>query len=297
MARRKRLPQYKKRRRKAKRSDAEYIKSAINLSLLVPSLRPLAKRKKLKSVEKARITRKERILKGVPNIFPVSRQQAKKLGNQTFATGVQGIQLRGVPENANIQFKGKDIVVEYNGRRYLYWHLSRATVRSRRGMRDAGQSAFNQQFPIDIVAELAEKAFKTENVVQINLWAHAGIVGNPQHTVEEFIQWVNDKWSAGRYISTVTNANTGNTYSTSSDPGKWVNGIAILLEDAEYAKRRKALIRKHKHVQEDLEAAGRAHRERERKRLAAKGLLDVAGTPLPKKKRKAPVKRKKGKRK
>ena len=283
MARRKPPSYRRKRKRKAQRSDADYIKSAQNLSLLVPSLRPLAKRKKLRAVEKSRITRKEKILKGVPNIFPVSRQQAKKLGNQTFATGVQGIQLRGVPQDAKIDFKGKDIVVEYNGRKYLYWHLSRATVRSRRGMRDAGRRAFEQQFPIEIVTELAETAFKQGNVVQVNLWAHAGIVGDPHHTLGEFVQWVNQKWSAGRYIRT-------SIYGGDSDPGKWVNGIAILLEDAEYAKKRKALIRKNKHVQEELEAAGRSHRESERKRLAAKGLgMDLQ--PLPKK-RKAPVKRK-----
>lgn len=288
MARRKRLPHYKKRRRRLKRSDADYINSARSLSALVPSLRPLAKRKKLKSIEKSRITRKERILKGVPNIFPVSRQQAKKLGNQTFATGVQGIQLRGVPQDANIEFKGKDLTVQYNGRTYLYWHLSRATVRSRRGMRDAGRRAFEQQFPIDIVSELAETAFKTKNVVSVNLWAHAGIVGNPQETLSEFVRWVNEKWSAGRYISSITNENTGHSYSIASDPGKWVNGIAILLEDKAYAKRRKALIKQNKNVIPEMEAMGRAARAKEKKRLAAKGLADITGKKL---------KRKKGKRK
>lgn len=267
-------PRYRrKRRRKAKRSDADYILSAQKFKTLVPSLRALAKRKRLTPIEKARITRKEKILKGVPDIFPVSKQQAKKLGDQVFATGVQGIQLRGVPRDAKIDFKGKDITVEHGGRKYLYWHLSRATVRSRIGMRNAGRRAFEQRFPIELVSELAETAFKQGGVVQINLWAQAGIVGDPHHTLSEFVQWVNAKWSAGRYVRT-------SIHGGDSDPGQWVNGIAILLEDKEYAARRKRLIAENAHVQRDLEAAGRAHRAREKKRLAAKGLgLDLQ--PLP----------------
>lgn len=132
-------------------------------------------------------------------------------------------------------------------------------------MRGAAKRAFEQQFPIELVSDLTEKAFATKAVVQVNLWAHAGIVGDPHHTLSEFVQWVNQKWSAGRYVR--TSEHGGN-----SDPGKWVNGIAILLEDENYAARRKELIEQNKHVLRDMEEAGRKERIKREKRLASKGL-------------------------
>lgn len=143
-------------------------------------------------------------------------------------------------------------------------------------MRTAGKKAFTQQFPIELVSQLAERAFKTKNVVQVNLWAHAGVVGDPHETLKEFVQWVNEKWSAGRYVRTAEQG--GN-----SDPGKWVNGIAILLEDKEYARKRAAKIAENKGVQAEMERKGREARERERKRLSAKGLADASGKKLKKK--------------
>lgn len=287
MARRKSPPSYRKRKRKQKRSVAEYVASAKNLSSLVPSLRKLAKRKRLSPIEKARITRRERQLKGIPDIFQVTARQAKKLKGQLLFPGVQGIQLRGVTPKAKIAFKGKNLTIEDNGRKWIYWHLSRATVRSKRKFKAAGKQAFQHQFPIELVAELAAEAFKKLNVVQVNLWAHAGIVGDPHHTLNEFVQWVNEKWSAGRYIRT-------SQFGGDSDPGKWINGIAVLLEDENYARKRAEALEKNKNVLADMDRLGLKAREKERKRLASKGLLDVTGKKLPRKKTKPP---RKGKRK
>ncbi len=265
MARAKKPASKNKRKRKTKRSDADYILSALNLSSLVPSLKPLAKRKRLKPSEKGRITRREKQLKGIPDIFPITARQAKQMKGQTLFSGVQAIQLRGVSKDAKISFKGKNLTVtEPSGRQWLYWHLSRATVRSKREFKQYGKKAFQQQFPIELVAELAAKAFQSLDVVQINLWAHAGIVGDPHHELKEFVAWVNEKWSAGRYIRT-------STHGGDSDPGKWVNGIAILLEDKEYARKRAAALKKNKGVLAGLEAEGKAYRKKETARLKAKG--------------------------
>lgn len=260
MARAKPPSQYRKRRKSKKRSDADYIASAKNLGSLVPSLRTLGKRKRLKPAEKSRITRREKQLKGIPDIFPVSARQAKKLKGQLLFPGVQGIQLRGVSTSAKITFKNKNITVKDNGRTWLYWHLSRSTVRDKRKLKQAAKQAFQQQFPIEIVADLAAHAFKTEQVVQVNLWAHAGIVGDAHHDLNEFVQWVNEKWSAGRYIRT-------SIHGGDSDPGKWVNGIAILLEDEAYARKRAEAIARNKNVLSDLEAEGLAYRKKEAARL------------------------------
>lgn len=289
MARAKKPPSIRKRKRRKQRSDAEYAASAKNLSSLVPSLKKLGKRKRFTAIEKARVTRFETKLKGIPanQLFPLKTRQAKKMRGQELFKGVQAIQLRGVQPGSKIQFKGKNInITEPSGRKWVYWHLSRAKVRSRRGMKEAAKRAFQNQFPIELVQELAAEAFKTLKVVQVNLWAHAGIVGDPHHSLSQFSQWVNEKWSAGRYMRL-------SQYGGDSDPGKWVNGIAILLEDENYARKRAEALEKNKNVLPELRAKGLAAREKERKRLAKKGLLDVAGTPLPKK----PKPPKKGKRK
>lgn len=282
MARRKAPPSYRKRKRSKSRSDAEYIASAANLSALVPSMRKLAKRKRLKPTEKAAITRRERQLKGIPNIFPITAQQEKKMKGQTIFKGVRGIQLRGVPADAKIRFRGKNLSVEENGRKWIYWHLSRAVVRSKRKMKAAGGAAFAQQFPIELVAELAAEAFKSLDVVQVNLWAHAGIVGDAHHTLEEFVQWVNEKWNAGRYVRT-------SIHGGESDPGKWVNGIAILLENEEYRRKRAEALEKNKNVLSDLRKEGLAYRKKEAarmKREAKQAAKSVKPKPPKKGKRK-----------
>lgn len=285
MARAKAQPARRKRRKKQKRSDAEYVSSAKNLSSLVPSLRKLSRRKKLRPSEKAAITRKEKALKGVPNIFPVTAQEAKRIGKQKlFAPGIRGIQLRNVSPQAKIIYrKGGGISVEDNGRRWIYWPLDKPTVRSRVGMRNAGRQAFEQQFPIERISELTERAFKKYDVVQVNLWAHAGIVGDPHHTVKQFTLWVNEKWSAGRYMRT-------SEFGGTSDPGKWVNGIAILLESKEYAERRRKAEEENAGVLEEMERLGREARKRETARLVKAGLIQPE-KPAPKKRKRPPTKR------
>jgi hypothetical protein len=108
-------------------------------------------------------------------------------------------------------------------------------------MREAGKEAFNKKFPIEKVSDLTAAAFKKYQVQQVHLWAHAGIVGDGFETVNQFVMWVNEKWNAGRYMG--EQFRVGGIYENPSDPGKWVNGIAILVEDAEYARKRKALKR------------------------------------------------------
>lgn len=289
MARSKRPPTYKKRRRKQKRSDAEYVTAAKNLVALVPSLRPLSKRKRLTPQEKARITRLEKPLIGVPRdqLFAVSPARARVLKDQLFNKHTRAIQLRGLSPDAKIKFRGRNIVIIDHGRTYLYWHLSRSTVRSKRGMKAAARDAFRQQYPIENVMDLVREAFTTQEVQQIWLWAHAGAVGDPQRSADQFEQWVNSRWSAGRYIEHTLGRDG------SSDPGKWVNGIVILLENAEYRAERDRLERENEGVEAEMLRKAAAHRKREKKRLAAKGLADYDGTPLPvKKKRKSNVKRK-----
>lgn len=223
------------------RTTDDYLASAKSLSKLVPSLKKFKSRKTLKKSEKASIRRRERQLKNIPFLVPLTKPQAKKLGRvKLFLPGIQAVQLRNVQPGASIKIKGKDIEVQQNGQRWIYWSLDRDTVRSRRGMREAGAKAFDKQFPIEKVSDLTAKAFATFKVQQVHLWAHAGIVGDAFEDLQQFIMWVNEKWNQGRYVSTHYKV-SGDIYSPPSDPGKWVNGIAILVEDTAYTTRRNAI--------------------------------------------------------
>lgn len=158
-----------------------------------------------------------------------------------FLPGVRAIQLRGVPETAEIKIgKLGDIFISYNERQWIYWSLDRQTVRSKKGMRKSGEIAFAKMFPIEKVSAMAAEAFARSDVKEVRLWAHAGIVGDSFEDLPAFIRWVNEKWNQGRYMGEQERLG-GNLYSNPSDPGKWVNGLAILLEHKEYIKKREAL--------------------------------------------------------
>lgn len=263
-----------KKRKKKVRSDADYLQSAKELSKLVPSLKKLGSRKTLfapfkppkpgakprtkEQIRKANIRiirRREKQLQNIPFLVPVTIPQAKRLGRRKlFKPGVQAIQLRNVEPGTRFTInKRGDISVQDGEQHWIYWSLDRKAVRSRRGMREAGAQAFDKQFPIEKVSDLTAAAFKQYDVKQVHLWAHAGIVGTGFGSVNQFIIWVNEKWQNGRYI-TVRENSRGDIYSDPSDPGKWVNGIAILVENPEYTKKRKALLR-------ETRAAARAKRD------------------------------------
>lgn len=231
----------KRKKKKEKRTDLSYLQSAKNLSGLVPKLRKYRKRKTLTRYEKSAITRREKQLKNIPFLVPVTKKQARKLKGKLFLPGIQAIQLRNVPEGSKIKFKPRgDIeIVSATGGRWIYWSLDRDTVRSRRGMRKAGADAFDKRLPIEKVSDLTALAFKKYNIQQVHLWAHAGIVGDAFQDLGAFVQWVNEKWNAGRYMG--LQERVSGIFSNPSDPGKWVNGIAILIENPEYTRKRKAL--------------------------------------------------------
>jgi hypothetical protein len=233
-----------RKKKKVARPDTDFLASARKLAAIVPSLKKFKKRKTVTRNEKRRIRYREKQLKNIPFLVPVTKAQAKKLGRKKlFLPGIQAVQLRNVPEGSKISIKkrGDVSVVTPSGQRWIYWGLSRDTVRSRRGMREAGRQVFSHEFPIEKVTELTAKAFAQYKIQQVHLWAHAGIVGDGFADLQQFIQWVNEKWQNGRYITVRQRSTSGDIYSEPSDPGKWVNGIAILIENPEYTKRRKAL--------------------------------------------------------
>lgn len=211
------------RRKKAPRETSDYLAAAKKLAKFVPSLAKYKRRKTLTRYEKSAITRREKQLRFVTDkLFPISKKQAKNLKGKTFAHGVRAVELRGTSANAKIRSAGKDIMVVSNGRTWVYWGLNKDTVRQKRGMKKTAKDAFAMQFPIEKVSELARAAFKKLKPIQIHLWAHSGVVGEPFETLGAFIDWIDEKWNAGRYV---------NEKGYSSDPGAWINGIAILVKE------------------------------------------------------------------
>lgn len=248
-------------RRKRTRSTADYLRSAKSLTAFVPSLKKFNKRKTLTKSEKATIRRREKQLKNIPYLVPLSKAQAKKMTRRkTFLPGVQAVQLRGVGYDADVKFHGGDIEVREHGEHWIYWSLDRDTVRSRKGMRDAGEEAFSETFPIEKLSDMTREAFKRYHVKEVHLWAHAGIVGDGFQSLNQFVMWVNEKWNNGRYV-TVRQNTCGDIYSDPSDPGKWINGIAILLEPKEYTQRRDALDAQEKAQAAKLERTTRSKKK------------------------------------
>lgn len=116
--------------------------------------------------------------------------------------------------------KKPDLLFSANGRTWLFWDIN--NPREKAEMKGAAAKAFNNQFPIERVAKLAKIAFDKFEVKQIHLWAASGPVGQGFVDLQAFVDWVDDKWSAGKYV---------NDKGYSSDPEKWINGIAVLIDE------------------------------------------------------------------
>ena len=229
----------KGKKKRISRSTESYLNSAKELAKLVPRLKKYRRRKKLSKYDKYSISKAEKILRGVRDLHPVTKKQARKLkSKKLFAPGVRAIRLRGVPPETKIKIsKRGDIELVYKGTRWIYWSLDRETVRSKRGMKSAASKAFQKQFPIEIIGGMAETAFKKLNVQAIALWTHAGRSDATFSDLKAFVYWVNEKWNAGRYMR----ADQYGELKDESDPGKWIEGLAIEIENPEYTKRRRAL--------------------------------------------------------
>jgi len=230
-----------KKKRRTRTTD-DYLASAKQLSEYVPSLKKFKKRKTLRKSEKATIRRRERQLKSIPFLIPVTDKQAKRLGRRKlFKPGVQAIQLHSVPDNAKLRVsKSGDIEIGENGRRWLYWSIDKPDTRRKKGMKHAATLAFEKKLPIERVSDLAAKAFAKYEVQSVRLWTHRGVAGDSFHTLHTFVRWVDSQWHQGRYMSS-RERDDGSIYYQPSDPALWINGIAILIETPEYTKRREEL--------------------------------------------------------
>lgn len=215
--------------KKNKRDNASYIQSAIKLSDYVPALKKYKRRKRLKPSEKGVVARWERRLKYVlPKLRPLTATQAKQLKDELFRPrlpiksgihegeyrsygGVRAIVLENTETKAEIHHIKKDLFITSNGRLWVYWKLNRY---SELDMARAAKSAFTevrQSFPLEKIAELAERAFEKLTTKEVYLWTINGRVGEGYKDLKQFLKWLSDNW--GGY----------------QEPETWVRGIAIRL--------------------------------------------------------------------
>jgi hypothetical protein len=194
-----------------KRTTDDYVKSAKILAKFAPSLAKYKRRKKLSAQEKAAITRKENLLRFASELVPVTKKQARLLKNELFAPGIRAIQLRNTGGKAKIKIIKKDLMITVNGRTWIYWRLDKFDTES---IEYAGTVAFTQirqAFPLEKVAELADRAFSSLKTKEVYLWSKQGRVGEGFKDIESFMEWV------------------GESYGGYNNPSAWVNGIAIRL--------------------------------------------------------------------
>lgn len=231
------------RRQTRKREIASYLKAAKELAPFIPSLNKYKRRKKnLKPAEKAAISRAERLFAEAhaDHLIPIPKKRLKdpnvKKNLFSFDTvhtikrgknkgkqivrhhTFQGVQFRNTAPNANLKFFKNGMVMESNGRTWLYLPLA---DKSNESMEETGEKAFDIQkgqttgFADDIeaVIRLAEKAFKNPICKGVWLWAQSGRVSEGHRTLKEFIQWLYESYT--HYI----------------DTDQWMKGIAILIAD------------------------------------------------------------------
>lgn len=206
---------------KPKRTAESYLQSARKLAKFAPALKRYRRRKTLTRWEKGAITRKEKLLLfHTENLIPVTKKHARELKEQLFAPGIRAIELRNTAPDAKIRKVKQDLMVTSNGRTWLYWKLDREDVKTKRGMNKAAKAAFDMQFPIERVAQLAGIAFERLKPLAVHLWAPSGRVGRPFESLKQFSMWLAENWNEDRY----------------TQQEKWVNGIVILVDDPNWRK-------------------------------------------------------------
>jgi hypothetical protein len=224
---------------KQKRPVASYLKSARELDKFAPALRKYRRRHtRLTPWEKGAITRKENLLRyHTHQLYVIPKKHRRILKNRQFAPGIPALELRNVSgddltHEQTIIPIDEDFMLRSNGRQWVYWQLDREEI-SKKGMKKAAQAAFNIQFPLERIAELAGLAFEELKPLAIHLWVKSGRANRGFDSFKQFMFWLNNNWgvTGGSEIG----------LNPAEDPREWINGIAILVKDPNWRKPRSVL--------------------------------------------------------
>ncbi len=212
--------------------EKSYKETAKALSVFVPELKPLAKKSTFTPAQKAKISRRARQLKHVHSLVPIPKG-SKEI--EPFAKGINAVQLQDVHNAEYLKpIKGGGFLLvniheiknppRITQRTWIYWPLSRATVKSKSAMKKITADVFAAKFPIEIVTALAETAFRELKPLAVHLWVTSGRAKEGYEDFKGFLRYVENKWQAGRYISITEQ---GKAYD--SDPEAFIKGIVVLV--------------------------------------------------------------------
>lgn len=238
------------RQKRERAASAKAVATAKKLKDIIPALKPLASKTRLTAAEKGKITRYANVVRGVPNLKPVSKDYARKHPDIIFAKGIQAVQFNNTSGHAKIIPSGNDTFIESNGRTWIYWRLhglNRSNVKKK--LAGVAEKAFAQEFSPDLLAALAEKAFHSKDfkVLRISLWVHSGRADRTFVDMQQFLAYL-AKWYS-----------SNGSGQANSNPDTWINGIAIEVD--KLPKKKKAAKKPNKKVAKK-NVKSKAHRRR-----------------------------------
>jgi hypothetical protein len=192
-----------------KREKQAYAKRARTLAKFVPGLKEYSSAAKITPKAEKEIRRRERQLKHVYNLRPVTAAQARgTFKGKLFAPGVRAVQMSEFESGSKFRAGKKGTTIISNGRTWLLIPMP-INWRSKKEAIKAGSNAF--RFPLETVIAQAEIAFHKYKPIGISLWAKQGRISRIHGDIEDFVLWINQHWQAGKYLS-APNQDTGRLY-------------------------------------------------------------------------------------
>lgn len=213
-----------------KRETASYLSAARRLAPYVPRLAKYKRRKTLKPSEKAAISRYENLIPFTTDLKPVSKRReselkeffyrpittvltGKRKGQRVEHGGIRAIMMRNTADDVDIQKIDKGLMLESNGRQWVYWKLPEVT---KKAIQEMAEAAFEspEAYQVDRVIELAKAAFANPKTKGVYLWTIKGRSGKPIKTFKSFLNWLHERWE--KY----------------ENQDEWIKGLTIMVADA-----------------------------------------------------------------
>lgn len=194
----------KKKSRKI-RPDSSYVDAAKRLAPFAPSLSKYKRRKRLNRWEKAAIARKEKLLRNIDNLVPLTKKQAQILGRDKLWQPKEGAGLQGIRairlSNVNFERGVQQVrITKKDGLQIISGNRLWTYVPTSADIQDLADSA-------------AALFKKYNNKILIALWTVKGRSAASYGDLPRFLQFLIER------------------YNTYADPDDWVLGLAWVRKD------------------------------------------------------------------
>ena len=227
-------PSTGRRRKKRRRTDLSYIKSARKLSDLKPSLKKYSTRQyradalkgKLSPAAKAAITLAEKKLRHTENLHKLDKRsykRAKKLGIAEKG-GIQGIRLRNTENGAKIRVTKRGLKVGTNGRAITYEIVEPPELEN---LIEAAARAFGEELEIDYDEDGKEKYIE---IVRHGKETERRIKRKQKFNVTVWLWTIAGRASRGFRSLALFIEDISKAFQAYSSQAEWIRGIAWLKE-------------------------------------------------------------------